>query len=179
MTSDIGALVLQEQLRQLRYSKQQVERAITQVSDEELHKKIGVADNSIAVTMKHMAGNMRSRWTDFLTTDGEKASRERDREFEDEDLSRDDLLALWNEGWRITFEAIEPLTGADLARTVTIRGEPWTVAGAIERQVAHYAYHVGQIVMAARQFKGDAWESLSVPKGESAAFNAKKGFVPS
>lgn len=178
MGSDIGDLALGEQLRQLRHSKTIVERAIEQVSDETLHKKIGVADNSIAVTMKHMAGNMRSRWTDFLTSDGEKAWRERDREFEDEALTRDELLALWNEGWRVTFDAIEPLTGTDLDRQITIRGEPWSVVGAIQRQVAHYAYHAGQIVMLARQFQGDSWESLSVPKGQSSAYNASLKYDP-
>ena len=123
--------------------------------------------------MKHVAGNMRSRWSDFLTTDGEKPDRNRDSEFVDPPETRAALLAMWDEGWALVFGALEPLTDEDLGRTVTIRGEAHSVMQAINRQVAHYSYHVGQIVLLAKHFASEKWTSLSVPRNRSAEFNRK------
>ena len=120
--------------------------------------------NSIATIVKHITGNMRSRWTDFLSTDGEKPNRNRDSEFVDPPATREALLATWEDGWQHVFRAIEPLTDADLARTVTIRGEPHSVMQAINRQLTHYACHIGQIMMLAKHFAGDRWQSLSIPR---------------
>ena len=129
--------------------------------------------NSIAIIVKHMAGNMRSRWTDFLTSDGEKPDRNRDSEFVDPPATRKALLEVWEAGWVRVFEALEPLTEADLERTVRIRGEAHSVMQAVNRQVAHYAHHVGQIVMLAKHFARDRWQSLSVPRNRSAEFNRR------
>jgi len=123
--------------------------------------------------VKHMAGNMRSRWTDFLTTDGEKPDRNRDTEFEDPPTTRSELMEMWERGWKYVFGALEPLSDANLTRTVTIRTEPHSVMQAINRQIAHYCYHVGQIVYLARHFAGDKWQTLSVPKKKSSEFNKK------
>jgi hypothetical protein len=120
-----------------------------------------------------MAGNMRSRWTDFLTSDGEKPNRDRDAEFVDPPATREALLAVWEEGWQCLFRALEPLSEQDLQRTVTIRGEAHSVMQAINRQVAHYSYHCGQIVFLAKHFKRDEWKSLSVPRRQSAEFNRR------
>ncbi len=136
---------------------------------------IDAESNSIAIIVKHMAGNMRSRWMDFLTTDGEKSDRNRDTEFEEPPTTRAALLELWERGWKYLFDALEPLTDADLARTVTIRTEPHSVMQAISRQIAHYAHHVGQIVFLAKHLTAKAtgkWESLSVPRGQSKQFAA-------
>ena len=149
------------------------DKAIAQLSDAELQVKIDEESNSVAIIMRHMAGNMRSRWTDFLTTDGEKPDRFRDREFEDRTAARAELLAEWEDGWRRLFEAIDPLTDADLQRTVLIRSEPHSIYQAISRQVAHYAGHVYQILFLGKHLKGAAWASLSVPRGQSEEFNRK------
>jgi hypothetical protein len=154
-----------------RYYKKLAEGAMEQVTDEQLLTALDPEMNSIAVTVKHMAGNMRSRWTDFLTSDGEKPDRNRDSEFEEPPTSRADLMKLWERGWNWLFAALEPLSDADLTRTVMIRGEAHSVMQAINRQLAHYAYHCGQIVMLAKYFKGSDWQSLSVPRGQSSAFN--------
>src|SRR6059058_1047544 len=143
-----------------RYYKKLGERAMAQCSDEGLAATIDAESNSIAVIVKHMAGNMRSRWMDFLTSDGEKPDRNRDTEFEDAPKTRAALVELWERGWKYLFDALEPLTDADLTRTITIRTEPHSVMQAINRQVAHYAYHVRQIVYLARQFAGDKWQTL-------------------
>ncbi len=136
--------------------------------------EIGIyKSNSIAIIVKHMAGHMRSRWTDFLTTDGEKPSRDRDSEFIDPPATRKDLLAAWEDGWNRLFTAIEPLTDADLTRTVTIRGETHSVMQAINRQLAHYPHHVGQIVLLAKHFACDHWQSLTIPRNQSTQFNRK------
>ena len=127
--------------------------------------------NSIALIVKHMTGNMRSRWTDLLTTDGEKPDRNRDSEFVAPPATREELRAVWEDGWKYVFGALEPLTDADLGRTVTIRGEAHSVMQAINRQLAHYPYHCGQIVMLAKHFRGEHWKSLTVPKNKSAEFN--------
>jgi hypothetical protein len=149
------------------------ERAMEQVSDEQLFIALDPEDNSIAIIVKHMAGNMRSRWTDFLATDGEKPDRNRDGEFMEPPATRQALLAEWESGWTCVISAIEPLTDADLGRTVTIRGEAHSVMQAINRQLAHYPYHVGQIVFLAKHFAGERWQSLSIPRSRSAEFNRK------
>jgi hypothetical protein len=154
-----------------RQYKRLAERAMEQVSDEQLLATLDAESNSIAMIVKHLSGNMRSRWTDFLTTDGENPSRDRDREFIDPPATRTALMAAGGEGWARLFESLEPLSDADLTRTVTIRGEAHSVMQAINRQVAHYSLHVGQIVMLAKHFAHDRWESLSVAKNQSAEFN--------
>ncbi len=153
-----------------RQYKKLAERAMEQVTDDQLFSVLDQEMNSIAITLKHMAGNMRSRWTDFLTTDGEKPDRDRDSEFEAAPPTRAELLKLWEEDWNRVFTAIDPLTDADLGRTVTIRGEAHSVMQAINRQIAHYAYHCGQIVLLAKHFQHAQWKSLSVPRGKSAEF---------
>ncbi|MGB0065581.1 MAG: DUF1572 domain-containing protein [Terracidiphilus sp.] len=164
---------LEDALSLFRFSKSLAERAMAQVTDEQLYVTLDAEANSIALIMKHMAGNMRSRWTDFLTTDGEKPDRNRDSEFVDPPATRAELLALWEDGWGRLFAAIEPLTDADLARTITIRGEAHSVLQAINRQLGHVSYHVGQIVLLAKHFASDHWQSLSVPRNQSAEFNRK------
>jgi hypothetical protein len=162
---------LEDSLELFRYYKALAERAMNQVTDEQLFTALDEESNSIAIVVKHMAGNMRSRWKDFLTTDGEKPDRNRDGEFEDPPQNREALLRLWEDGWKELFAALEPLSDADLAHTVTIRGEPHSVMQAINRQAAHYAYHAGQIVMLAKHFAHERWQSLSVPRNRSAEFN--------
>ena len=164
---------IQDSLSIFHYYKKLADRAMTQVTDEQLFATLDEEGNSIAVVVKHMAGNMRSRWTDFLTTDGEKPDRDRDSEFADPPATRKALLELWENGWACVFGAIEPLTEADLGRTITIRGEPHSVMQAINRQLAHYPHHVGQIVLLAKHFACDYWQSLSVPRNKSAEFNRK------
>jgi hypothetical protein len=156
-----------------RYYKKLADGAMAQVSDDQLYGALDGEMNSIAVIVKHMAGNMRSRWTDFLTSDGEKPDRNRDSEFVEPPAGRDALMSLWEEGWSCLFTALEPLGDADLTRTVTIRGEAHSVMQAINRQVAHYSYHCGQIVFLAKHFLGDRWRSLSVPRGGSGGFTEK------
>jgi hypothetical protein len=158
-----------------RYYKRLAERAIEQCPGEGLFSTLDAESNSIAIIVKHMAENMRSRWTDFLTTDGEKPDRSRDSEFEDPPANRAELIAMWERGWKSLFDALEPLVEADLARTITIRREPHSVMQAINRQVAHYSYHVGQIVFLAKHLtavKKGSWDSLTVPRNRSTEFNA-------
>ncbi len=162
---------LEDSLALFRYYKKLAERAMEQVTDEQLFAALDEETNSIGIVVKHMAGNMRSRWTDFLTTDGEKPGRNRDAEFVDPPATRKALLEEWEDGWSCVFRALEPLSDADLGRTVTIRGEAHSVIQAINRQVAHYAHHVGQIVMLAKHFAHDRWQPLSVPRNRSAEFN--------
>ncbi len=163
----------EESLIVFRLYKKYAEGAMAQVSDDQLFITIDSESNSIALIVKHMTGNMRSRWTDFLTSDGEKPDRNRDTEFIDPPATREALLKLWEDGWAILFGAIEPLTDADLTRTVTIRGEAHSVMQAINRQIAHYAQHVGQIVFLAKHLASDHWKSLSVPRNQSAEFNRR------
>jgi hypothetical protein len=170
---DIAAHYLEEAFRQMRGCKHLAEGAIAQLSDEELFRVIDPESNSVAIIMRHMAGNMRSRWTDFLTSDGEKPDRQRDREFDDVPQARADLLAEWEDGWQRLFDALGPLTDADLQRTVIIRAEPHSVYKAASRQVAHYAGHVYQILMLGKHLKGAAWTTLSVPRGQSEEFNRR------
>jgi hypothetical protein len=150
-----------------RQYKNLAERAIAQASDEALTAVLDPESNSIAIIVKHMCGNMRSRWTDFLTSDGEKPDRDRDTEFESPATSRAQLISQWEAGWKYVFDALTPLTDADLSRKVLIRSEPHSVTQAINRQVAHYAYHVGQIVFLAKHFSADHWTTLTVPRRKS------------
>jgi len=164
---------LADAIKTFRDYKTLAERAFAQISDEDFFKTIDEESNSIAVNIKHMAGNMLSRWTDFLTTDGEKPERDRDIEFVMlPGTTRDDMIAYWEKGWQCAFDAVEPLGPDDLMRIVTIRGQDHTVIQAINRQLAHYAYHTGQIVFLAKHFKSSDWQSLSVPRNRSAEFNA-------
>ena len=170
----IGQHYLDDALRRFRDYKKLTERAFAQISDEEFFRTLDEESNSIAINMKHMAGNMISRWTDFLTTDGEKPERNRDLEFVMlPETSKDDMLAYWERGWQCVFDAVEPLKPEDLMRTIRVRGQDHTVVQAINRQLAHYAYHVGQIVFLAKHFKSSEWQSLSVPRNRSAEFNAQ------
>jgi hypothetical protein len=157
----------------LRHYKKLAERAMDQVTDEQLYATLDGEMNSIAIVVKHMAGNMRSRWTDFLTTDGEKPDRARDTEFVNPPATREALLEAWEDGWSRVFRALEPLSDSDLGRTVTIRGEAHSVMQAINRQMAHYANHVGQIVLLAKHFAQEKWQSLSVPRNRSTEFNRR------
>lgn len=170
---------LDEALHQLRKLKAQADRALAQIRDPDLFAVIGPESNSIAVIMKHMSGNMRSRWTDFLTSDGEKPDRDRDSEFE---LTGDDtparIRARWEDGWQLVLTTIGSLAPADLQRTVYIRREPHTVLEAINRQLTHYAGHVGQIVYVARHNAGPAWVTLSIPKGRSKEVDVAKSGTP-
>ena len=149
------------------------ERAMAQVSDAQLFASLDEESNSIAIIVKHMTGNMRSRWTDFLTTDGEKPDRNRDGEFVEPPAAREALMCEWEDGWARVFGAIEPLTDADMGRVVTIRGEEHSVMQAINRQLAHYPQHVGQIILLAKHYAGDRWQTLSVARNRSAEFNRK------
>jgi len=164
---------LKDSLDVFRYYKKLGERAMAQCPDDALFASLDAESNSIAIIVKHMAGNMRSRWTDFLTTDGEKPDRNRDTEFETPPKTRAELKELWERGWKHVFDALEPLNDEDLVRTITIRTEPHSVMQAINRQIAHYSYHVGQIVYVAKHLAGDKWQTLTVPKKKSAEFNAR------
>ena len=159
---------LAEARRQMRGHKRLAEGAMAQVKDEDFFVTIDAEANSIAILIKHMSGNMRSRFVDFLTTDGEKPNRFRDQEFELSAVTtRADLMKLWEEGWNCVFAAIDSLAAEDVMKTVTIRNEPHTVLQAINRQIAHYAYHTGQIVFLAKHLRASEWKSLSIPRGKS------------
>lgn len=158
-------------LSSFRNYKKLAERAIEQVSEEEFFAAIDAESNSIAVVVKHIAGNLHSRWRDFLTSDGEKPDRDRDAEFELIEDTRESLMEFWETGWQTLFDNIEPLTEEDFSRTITIRGEPHSVVEAINRQLTHYSYHIGQIVFLAKHLKSSEWKTLSVPKDRSADFN--------
>ncbi len=164
---------LEDSIALFRYYKSLAERAMSQVTDEQLLATLDGEMNSVAVTVKHMAGNMRSRWIDFLVSDGEKPDRNRDAEFVEPPATRDDLLGIWEEGWQCLFKALEPLSPEDLGRTVMIRGEAHSVMQAINRQIAHYSYHCGQIVLLAKHFQQEGWQSLSVPRRRSEEFNRR------
>jgi hypothetical protein len=155
---------------ELRKIKQLAERAVAQLDGHQLWTRLDPGSNSVGVLMRHIAGNMRSRWTDFRTTDGEKPDRRRDAEFEDAALTREELLAEWNEGWQRVFDALDGLDDANLQEIVFIRGEPHTIYRALVRQLAHYAGHAYQIVAIARHLKGPAWQTLSIPRGGSEEF---------
>jgi hypothetical protein len=165
--------ILSVAIEELQKIKKLADKSIAQLSDDQLHVAIDPDANSVAVLMRHMAGNMRSRWIDFLTSDGEKPDRQRDREFEDPRQSRDALLAEWEHGWQCVFDALTPLSDADLQRIVLIRSEPHTVYKAISRQVAHYAGHAYQILFLAKHLQGSNWKTLSIPRGQSEEFNRR------
>jgi len=168
----LGAHFLEDALKSFRDYKKLAEGAFAQIDEADLFRTIDDESNSIGVNMKHMGGNMLSRWTDFLTSDGEKPNRERDLEFVMlPDTRKADMVAYWEKGWQCVFDAVEPLTADDLMRVVKIRGQDHTVVQAINRQIAHYAYHVGQIVYLAKHFKSSDWQTLSVPKNKSTEFN--------
>jgi hypothetical protein len=173
MAHEFSTSYLQDSLSLFHYYKKLAEGAIEQVTDDQLFVRLDDEMNSIGLIMKHMAGNMRSRWTDFLTTDGEKPDRNRDTEFVDPPNTRPALMQVWNEGWERVFNALEPLTDADLERKVMIRGEPHSIMQGINRQIAHYAYHCGQIVFLAKHFRASEWRSLTVPRNKSAEFNRR------
>jgi hypothetical protein len=170
---------LDDTLRQLRKLKEQADKAVVQTTDEHFFAVLDPESNSIALIMKHVAGNMRSRWTDFLTSDGEKPDRDRDREFEAQAAdSRASITAQWEDGWARLFRAIGPLTPGDLSKTVYIRGEAHSVLEAINRQVSHYSAHIGQIVLLAKHYAGSKWQTLSIPRGKSKDFDVSKSGAP-
>jgi hypothetical protein len=164
---------VEDSLSLFRQYKSLAERAMSQVPDDGLFEALDAESNSIAITVKHMAGNMRSRWTNFLTSDGEKPDRNRDSEFEAPPETREALLRMWEEGWQHVFTALEPLSDADLGRTVFIRGEAHSVMQAINRQVAHYGQHIGQIILLAKHYAGDRWTAVTIPRKRSAEYNQK------
>ena len=165
---------LREVIRQFQGLKKTADKALAQTADADFFRTLDPESNSIALIVKHVAGNMKSRWTDFLTTDGEKPDRRRDLEFALEPAdTRENLARRWEEEWSRLFAAIEPLSPEDFGKTVSIRGRAHTVLGAINRQLAHYAYHVGQLVFLAKHFAGSRWESLSIPRGQSEQFRPK------
>jgi len=175
----LGAHWLSDATLQLRKYKKLAEDALAQVAPEDFFRTIDPESNSVALVVKHVAGNMRSRWTDFLTSDGEKPDRDRDREFENRPGdTRESLMTAWESGWSALFGALENLSDEDLLRTIPIRGEAHTVMQAVHRQLTHYAYHVGQIVFLARHFAGGRWKSLSIPKGRSKDFDVARSGAP-
>lgn len=172
MTESFEQKYLTDALSSFRAYKKLAEKALAQVADAEFFVTLDEESNSIAVIMKHLAGNMLSRWTDFLTSDGEKPDRNRDLEFVIEpQTTKAEVLAYWEKGWACVFQALEPLQPADFARKVLIRGEEHTIVQAINRQMTHYAYHIGQIVFLAKHFRSSEWTSLSIPRNRSAGFN--------
>jgi hypothetical protein len=174
-STDVAALFLKDALLQFRKLKEQADKAVAQAGEQDFFALLDPEANSIALIMKHMIGNMRSRWTDFLTTDGEKPDRERDREFERESSdTRESILGAWEDGWRLVLQTVSALTPEHLGRTVHIRGEAHLVLEAINRQLTHYAAHVGQIVLLAKHAAGPNWQSLSVPRGMSGQFDVGK-----
>jgi uncharacterized damage-inducible protein DinB len=171
---DLGSQFLDEILRGMRGHKRLADDAIAQLTDAEFFAQPDPESNSVAVIVKHMAGNLRSRFTDFLTTDGEKPDRRRDSEFlMTPEATRSELLRCWQQNWQLLFDTLQSLCPDDLQRTVTIRGQPHTVLQALHRAAGHCAYHAGQITFLAKHWKGAAWQSLSVPKGQSEQFNAR------
>lgn len=173
MALEFTTSYLQDSLAVFRQYKRLAEGAMAQLTDEQLSHTIDPESNSVAIIVKHMVGNMRSRWIDFLISDGEKPNRNRDIEFVDPPTDRQSLMDAWEHGWQCVFNALEPLTDADLTRTVMIRGEAHSVMQAINRQVAHYGSHVGQIIFLSKHLANDHWKTLSVPRNRSSEFNDK------
>lgn len=163
-------MVLSTLVAEFRKVKGLADRAVAQLDDAQLHVRLDADANSVAMLMQHMAGNMRSRWTDFLTSDGEKPWRNRDAEFEPASATRIELLASWEHGWSTLFDALDALTDEDLTRQVTVRGEAQTVLAAVVRQLGHYAGHTHQIVLLAKHLRGPVWQVLSIPRGASQSF---------
>ena len=166
-------MILDSFVNEYRRYKSLAEKAISQVDDAALHRALGFEGNSIAVTMNHISGNLRSRFTNFLTEDGEKSWRDRESEFEERMESRADLLEKWNRAWEVLFAVLGDIRDSDLGRCVTIRGEELSIADALHRSLAHTAYHVGEVVLLARVGAGETWKSLSIPRGQSEEFNRK------
>ena len=164
---------LSSAIKRFKEEKALGDKTFAQLNDEQLLRQPNEASNSIAVIVQHLHGNMSSRWTNFLTEDGEKPWRKRDDEFDVHQFTKDQILQMWEEGWQVLFNALDSLKDDDLLKTVTIRSQPLSVVDAINRQLAHYSYHVGQIVYLGRWIKDAAWQSLSIPKGASATFNKK------
>jgi hypothetical protein len=173
MALEFTTSYLSDSLSLFRYYKKLAERAFAQTSDEHLYAVLDGEANSMAIIVKHMAGNMLSRWPDFLSADGEKPGRDRDAEFTGPPRPRQALLDLWESGWQALFAALEPLSDGDLTRTITIRGEAHSVMQAVNRQLAHYAYHCGQIVLLAKHYEHEHWQSLTIPRGQSGHFNRR------
>lgn len=165
-------IFLKSAIQQFHDYKLLAEKTFAQIKDADFHYQPNEITNSIAINITHLHGNMLSRWTNFLTEDGEKEWRKRDDEFETHQYDKEKILQLWEEGWQTLFHALDSLTAADLEKTVYIRTKPLAVIDAIHRQLTHYSYHVGQIVMLGKIIKGPEWQSLSIPKGQSATFNA-------
>ena len=160
--------------KQFEYYKSLGEKTFSQLQDEDLTWQYNAESNSIATIVKHLTWNMLSRWTDFLSTDGEKEWRQRDAEFENDVKTREELISIWNKGWNCLFSALDSLSAPDLSKEVFIRRKPYSVIDAINRQLAHYAYHVGQIVFIGKMHCNEHWKSLTIPKGKSAEFNKEK-----
>jgi hypothetical protein len=175
MSTSLGNTYLQTAIKRLRYYKGLGEKTFEQLTDAELHYAPNAASNSIAVIIQHMAGNMLSRWTNFLTEDGEKPWRQRDEEFEVHNYTKQQLLEMWEKGWTCFLNALTSLTESDLLKTIYIREEPLLVIDAINRQLAHYPHHVGQIIYIGKLIKNTGWQSLSIEKGKSEAFNKSDG----
>lgn len=173
MAHEFTTSYLKDSIDLLRHYKQLAERAMAQIPDEAFAHSLDAESNSIATLVKHLAGNMRSRFTDFLTSDGEKPDRNRDMEFDAPPKTRAEVVKLWEAGWECVFSALAPLSDADLNRTVLIRTEPHSVMQAINRQIAHYCSHIGQIIFLAKHFAGDQWKAVTVPRGKSAEFAAR------
>lgn len=169
----MNSQILETCIEELRKVKRLADKSVDQLSDEQLWTRIDPESNSVGVMMRHMAGNMRSRWTDFRTTDGEKPDRQRDQEFEDRGMTRAELLAEWEDGWERVFNALASISDVDLGSTVYIRQEPHTIFKAIVRQMVHYAGHTYQILFLAKHLKGADWQSLSIPRGQSEALNQR------
>jgi hypothetical protein len=172
-SSQLAKSMIDGALTAFRSNKAWADKAIAQLPDDNLHLALDPNTNCIAVIMKHVSGNLRSRWTDFLTTDGEKPWRNRDDEFVDTFTTRNDLIVYWESGWQRLFDSLASLTADDFAKTVTIRGEPHTVPLAIQRSLSHCGYHVGQIMLIARILAGDRWTTITIPRGASAAYNQR------
>jgi hypothetical protein len=172
MAHELTVSYLKDSISLFRHYKKLGEGAMAQCPDAGLFATLDQETNSIAIIVKHISGNMRSRWSNFLTSDGEKPDRNRDGEFEEPPKTRAELLALWDAGWKIFLDTLESLNDADLTKTITIRSEPHSVMQAMNRQLAHYPLHIGQIVFLAKDFAGDRWKSLSVPRKQSSQFTA-------
>lgn len=170
--------ILESAKKQFEYYKLLGEKTFAQLTDEQLFIQVNSESNSIATIVKHLWGNMRSRWTDFLTTDGEKKWRKRDEEFENDSSTRQEMLEKWNAGWACLFNALNSITDADLAKVIYIRNQRHTILEAINRQLAHYPYHVGQIIFIGKMLSDKNWVSLSIPKGGSKEYNQEKFATP-
>ncbi|SDN85304.1 Protein of unknown function [Paenibacillus sp. yr247] len=166
----VADVFLQESIRAFENMKKLADNALAQADDSHFYQTLDEESNSLEVLIKHMHGNMLSRWTDFLTTDGEKETRERDGEFESSQHSREELISIWEEGWKVLFTALHALTPEDVLKTIQIRGEENSVLKAIQRQVSHYGYHVGQIVFLSKHWASHHWETLSIARGQSKSF---------